>query len=173
MKQPRTKGKIKAHYGIKDYYKHFKQCNPDVKVDYKKYTEIISKFNKKIVELIIEDNLEYQLPHIGSSLSIKKDKRVPRIVDGELYNPTPVDWQATNKLWDTDEEAKEKKLLVRYTNSHTQKYVFRISFKKYLYPFINKKYYTFEPNRMFQRSLAARIKDDSKDRYDAFLLFKQ
>jgi len=170
-KAPRTEGKIKVDYGIEDYYRFFKLDNPEIKISYKEYSQIVSNFNEGLIELIIEDGLEYTLPHLGSTLSIKKDKRLPRIKDGKLYNPTPVDWMATNKLWDEDEEAREKKLLVRYLNTHTSKYVFKIAFKKYVYPFKNKKYYTFKSSRRFARQLAVRINDPDKDKYDAFLLY--
>lgn len=170
-KKPRTKGKIKSHYGIVDYYKAYRKDNPTSKVTKSLYSKIISRFNEELIDLIINENVEYNLPYLGSSLSIRKMKSVPRIVDGKLYNQTPVDWVATNKLWDEDEEAREKKLLVRYLNNHTSKYVFRISFKKYVYPFMNKKYYTYEKSRMFARLLGKRINDPDKDRYDTFLLF--
>ena len=171
MKNKRTQGKIKADYGVEDYYRFFKKDNPDIKISYQQFTKIINKFNERLVNLIIEDNLEYRIPHLGASLSIRKLKSSPRIVDGKLYNPSPVDWVTTNKLWDEDEEAKEKKLLVRYTNSNTSKYVFRVFFKKNIAPFINKKYYNFKTCRKFARAIAQRINDEDKDRYDAFLLF--
>ena len=173
MKNPRTKGKIPTHYGMTDYYKYFKKNNHDIKITAGRYSDIIKRFNEELINLIIEDNLDYKLPYLGASISIKKDKRIPKIVDGKLYNPTPVDWKATNKLWDEDEEARERKLLVRYNNNHTSKYVFRVYFKKYIYPFINKKYYNFDTCRKFARQLGARINDEEKDKYDTFLLYNQ
>jgi hypothetical protein len=170
-KNPRTEGKIKTHFGMKDYFKYFKKEYPTIDITNKKYYDIIADFNEKICELIINDNVEYNLPNLGSSLCVKKTKKVPKIVDGKLLNTTPVDWVATNKLWNEDEEAKEKKLLVRYSNYHTSKYVFRIYFKKYVYPFKNKKYFKFKSNRTFARLLAKRIKDEEQDKYDAFLLY--
>ena len=170
-KNKRTEGKIISHYGITDYYKYFKKDNPTLKITYQQYTKIIKQFNENLINLIIDENVTYVLPYLGSSLSIRKTKRIPRIVDGKLYNPTPVDWVATNKLWDEDEEAKDKKLLVRYNNNHTSKYVFRVSFRKYIHPFINKKYYNFQTSRKFSRLLAARINDENKDKYDTFLLY--
>lgn len=171
IKNPRTQGKIKTHYGIFDYFKFFKIKHPEIVIDRVKYSDIVSEFNQGIIDLIIEENLEYDLPYIGSTLSIKQEKRVPRIVNGKLYNTVPVDWVATNNLWREDSDAYEKKLLVRYTNSHSSKYVFRIYFKKYKQVFLNKKYYYFKPTRTFQRLLSARIKDDNKEKYNAFLLY--
>lgn len=171
-KKIRTEGKIPTHYGMRDYFKYFKSEYPNIKINSKKFSDVIKRFNEELVNLIIEENVEYKLPHLGASIAVRKDKRIPRIVDGKLHNPTPVDWKATNALWDTDEEAKERKLLVRYNNNHTSKYVFRINFKKYIYPFNNKKYYNFDTCRKFARQLGDRINDETKDRYDTFLLFK-
>ena len=171
IKNKRTNGVIKKHYGMKDYYNFFKKTYNNLDISRKIYNSIISDFNNKIVELIIEENLTYTLPYIGSSLSIRKEKKTPRIVNGKLYNTTPVDWVTTNKLWNEDIEAKEKKLLVRYTNSHTSRYVFRIYMKKYNYSFKNKKYYSFKPCRTFKRLLSARINDENKEKYDTYLLY--
>ena len=173
IKNPRSEGKIKAHYGMKYYYKHFKKLHPELKISNAVYYSVISDFNHEIIDLIIEDNLEYIMPYLGSSLSVKKSKRIPRIENGKLYNPTPVDWVATNKLWNEDEEARTKKLLVRYLNNHTSKYVFNIHFKKHIRSFMNKNIYSFKSNRTFARLLGKRINDDTKDRYDAFLLYKE
>ena len=171
IKNKRTQGKIKKDYGMPDYYKFFKKEYPELDIPNKKFYNVIADFNEKITELIIEENLDYQLPHLGSSIAVKKLKQVPVITNGKLVNKSPVDWVATNKLWNEDEEAKEKKLLVRFTNYHTSKYVFRLYFKKYIYSFKNKKYYKFKTVRSFARALATRIKDENKNNYDAFLLY--
>lgn len=171
IKNKRTQGKIKRDYGMPDYYKYFKKEHPELNIPNKKYYNVIADFNEKLTELIIEENLDYQFPHLGSSISVKKTKQVPSIVDGKLLNKAPVDWVATNKLWNEDEEAKEKKLLVRFTNYHTSKYVFFVYFKKYVYPFKNKKYFKFKTTRSLARMLGKRIKDENKNKYDAFLLY--
>ena len=92
-------------------------------------------------------------------------------MNGKLVNTAPVDWVVTNKLWNEDEEAREKKLLVRFSNSHTSKFIFRVFFKKYYLSFLNKKYYSFKTSRGFQRLLAKRIKDEDKEQYDSYLLY--
>ena len=171
IKNKRTAGKINADYSVKDYYKYFKTDNPDINITYKQYKAIVSKFNEEVINLIIHENVEYNIPYLGSTLSIKKDKRIPKIVNGKLYNTAPVDWVATNKLWSEDDEAREKKLLVRHLNSHSSKYVFRIYFKKFKLYFANKKLFSFKSNRKFQRLLSARIKDTTKENYESFSLY--
>jgi len=162
--------KIKSHFGLSDFFKFFSKQN-DYKIDKNTYNKIITDFNEEIRELIINDNLIYSLPHLGFEVVLKKDKRKPRIVNGKLINNIPVDWKATNELWNKNPESKKKKLLVRYRNSHTSGYIFRIYFKKFKCNLKNRSLYKFQPNRKFKRQLSARIKDPNKDNLDAFLLY--
>ena len=166
-----TKGDIQGYRNILKLVYHKKAEHPTLDINRTTYSNVISDINNEIVDLIIEKNLNYVLPYLGSSLSIKKVKRIPKIKNNKLFNTAPIDWKTTNELWNSDEEAKEKKLLIRYTNSHTMKYVFRIYFKKYISSFINKQYYSFKPCRTFQRLLGKRINDDTKNRYDSYLLY--
>ena len=171
MTNKRTEGKIKTHYGIRDYYKHYKSTCEDP-VDYKTYSKVISEFNESVIHEILNSSQEYNIPHLDLVISIRKDERKPKIKDGKLYNNSPVDWYRTNRLWDRDPEAKEKKILVRYLNTHTSGFVFRIYCKKFSSRLKNKSFYKFKPSRNFQRKLSERIKDNDKDSFDCFMLHK-
>ena len=48
IKNKRTDGKIKSHYGIKDYFKYFKEVYSDINIDSNKYRNIITDFNNSI-----------------------------------------------------------------------------------------------------------------------------
>lgn len=169
--QIRSKNKIKVHYGMKDYYDFYQETYNNPKITKALYNKIISAANKEIIELVLNQNIDYKLPHLGSVLTIRKDKRVPKIKDGKVINPAPVDWVTTKKLWADDEEAKEKKILVKHLNLHTSGYVFRIYMKKFGSSFRNRTVYKFKPSRNFARSLSDRIKDDNKDKFDTYLLY--
>lgn len=172
MTQPnRSKNKIKTDYGMKDYYKFYKEQYPDSKVTRAKYNKIISLVNEGIIEMMLNEGLEYKFPHINSTLIIRKDKRKPTIKDGKVINPSPVDWVKTKKLWQDEPDTKEKKILVRHTNSHTSGYVFRIYMKKFGATIKNRSLYKFKPARKFARALGDRIKDDNKDKFDTYLLY--
>lgn len=162
--------KHKADYGISDYRKYYKDNYGEI--DDALYKNIIKDYNESIIELIIEDNLIYTLPYIYFEIVIKKSKRKPKLVNGILINPNPIDWKTTKELWEKDAEAKEKKLRVRFNNSHTSGYVFRIYCKKFKSKLKYRSYFKFKPNRKFQRRLAKRINDPNKDNFDAFLLYK-
>ena len=163
--------KNKADYGLPDYFNFYSENIGNI--DRGLFSKIITEFNKGVVDLIIEESLVFYIPYIGFEIMVKKDKRKPKIVNGKLINNVPIDWKATNELWDENEEAREKKLLVRYNNSHTSGYVFRIYCKKFKGNIKNKNLYKFKPNRKFQRDLSARIKDPDKDNFDAYLLYNK
>ena len=163
--------KIKSDYGMRDYYNSYRKEYDNKDISPVLFNKILTDFNSGIIDLVIEHNLIFYMPFLGLEIFIKKDKRRPKIKNGKLINNIPIDWKATNELWDRNPEAKEKKILVRYTNSHTSGYVFRIYCKKFKSKIRNKRLYKFKPNRKFQRSLSARIKDPDKDNFDAFLLY--
>lgn len=167
----RSKNKIKVDYGMKDYYEYYKDTYTESSVSKSTYNKIISAANDAIIELMLETGIDYKLPHLGTTITIRKDKRVPKIVDGKVINTSPIDWVTTKKLWEQDPDAKEKKILVKYLNHHTSGFVFRIYMKKFGSAFKNRTVYKFEPSRKFKRSLSARIKDDNKDKFDTYLLY--
>jgi len=162
---------LKADFAIEDFHRFYNRTNPDNKLPYKKYSNIITDFNEGIIESMIETGLWFYMPTLGFELIIRKDKRKPKIVNGKLINNVPVDWYRTKQLWADDEQAKEQKKLVRFNNSHTAGYVFRIYCKKFKSHIKNKELYKFKPSRKFQRLLSTRIKDPDKDNFDAFLLY--
>lgn len=166
----RSGNKIMTHYGIREYYDYYCK-HSSTTVDKKTYVKILDDFNAGLIELILDKGIVYTTPSLGFELCIRKVKREPRIKDGKLINSVPVDYKATNELWAIDPEAKEKKILVRYRNTHSNKHIFYIRMIKTNYKYKNKKYYSFKPSRAFQRSLAKRIKDDNKDPFETFLLY--
>jgi|TARA_R110000851_G_scaffold314588_1_gene476693 hypothetical protein len=163
--------KNKSNFGMKDYYNFYDNNYEPYNVTRLIYNKIITDFNKELRKLIINQNLIYKIPYLYFEIMLKKEKRVPRIVNGKLINNVPIDWQKTNKLWAQDEEAKEKKLLVRYNNSHTSGYIFRIYCKKFNSKVKNKNLFKFQPNREFKRELSKRIKDTNQDNLNAYLLY--
>jgi len=170
MQMIRSNNKIKVHFGMRDYYSFYKKKYKK-NLSSKLYNKIITDANREILELILNEGLEYKLPYLSSTLTIRKDKRIPRIVDGKVINTSPVDWVTTKTLWESDAQAKEKKILVKYLNNHTSGYVFRIFMKKFGSSFNNRSVYKFEPSRKFKRGLSDRIKDDNKDKFDTYLLY--
>lgn len=167
----RGKAKIKTGYGIPDYYKFYKS-KVSKPVDSKTYNKVITEIHERIVDAIINDGLEPTFKFISYSLVIRKTKKVPKLKNGKLVNTMPINYKETLELWRNNPKAKEDKVLIRYLNNHTSRYVFRIKLLKAGHkPFKNKTYYRFKAARDFQRALAKRINDKDKDVFDAFLLY--
>ena len=162
--------RVKKDYGMSDYYNYYlkNSNNPQSKF---KFNKIVSEFNEGIVDLIINESIEFKPTKLQFTFCIRKTKRVPKIKEGKLINTTPIDWKATNQLWESDSEAKNKKILLRYLNNHTFKYIFRIKALKSGQNYKNKKYYKYKPARSFQRLLAKRILDNDLDNFDAYKLY--
>jgi len=171
-----SKNKIKVHYGMKDYYRFFisnfknndiaDDDNPYL-VDSNTFSKIISEANQMVREEILEERYDFKFPYNLGMLGIRKFKPKLGLDDnGKLVNRLPVNPRATRELWDRDEEAKKKKVLVRYTNKHSNGYVFSVHyFKKYKAKFKNKTLYKFEVVRGFKSELAKRVKQGLIDAY--------
>lgn len=166
----RTEGKINTDFGMKDYYKFYKS-NSKNPVDLKKFHKVVEEFNKGIVDLILNEDLEYKPVKLQMTFCVRKTLKVPRIKDGKLINTIPIDWKSTKQLWEDNTEAAEKKILLRFINNHTSKYVFRIKCLKYKTRYKNKKMFRFKACRSFQRLLAKRIMDPNKDNFNSYNLY--
>ena len=171
MNKDKRVHRFKADYGLANYRKFYKKkYNSDISA--KEYSSILRKFNRELTDLIVNESLTYTMPYLLFDISIKKIRRKPRIVDGKLVNPNPIDWKRTNELWEENEEAREKKLLVRFNNFHSSGYVFRVYCKKFKSKLKYRSHYKIKTNREFKLKVRDRIMDPDQDNYDEFLLYK-
>lgn len=170
LKSKRSKNKIPAHYGMYDYYKFFTKNNPNIEIDRTKFNKVISEFNEILCKYLIE-NLEYNLPFRLGKLEVLKEERELYLDEktGKVKDTNPPNWKETLKLWDSNKEAREKKILIRHNNNHTGGYVFRIYYNKSNAIYKNKKIYFFKPIRSLKRSITKRINDYSKQKYDTYI----
>ena len=163
----RGNGKLNTDFGIKDYYGYYKLTSKDSKPK-SLFNKIVYEFNKKIVDSIINDGLEYTPVKTQFTFCIRKNKRTIKLVDNKVVNTHPIDWKTTTELWKNDKDAKEKKLIIRFLNNHTSKYVFRILMLKVKNTYLNKRFFRYKPSRSFQRDLAKRILDPNLENYEAY-----
>ena len=84
-------------------------------------------------------------------------------VNGKVVTNLPIDWDTTFKLWFTDEQAKQEKILVRIENED----IFKVYYNKNKAEYTNKTFYDFKPNREIKRSLTKQARQGN---LDAFLL---
>lgn len=166
--------KILTHYGNPDYYKFYKSKyiksgNELFIISNSLYNQILSEFNQIIVETILDKGMEFKLPYNLGNIGIRKYKPVFRLdKNGNIIkNGLPINPIETKKLWDANPEAKEKRMFIRYTNKHSDGFVFKISYFKKKARFKNKSVYNFSFKRSFKRMLSFRVKEKS---IDAFLI---
>ena len=168
--------KIKVHVGMSDFYKHyclttFKEKkggrtivhdNSMYAIDRATYGQIVEFFHSRITDEIMLDNFEFKMPARMGTLSIRKRKPKLRFdEEGKLINTMPIDWKATNELWEEDPESKEKKKLVRHMNEHTNGYVPFWYYNPRTGTFRFKNAYKFNATRTVKRALSKVLKDDN------------
>lgn len=108
------------------YREHYSNC-----VDWVIYRNVWKDLTKILVEEMLINNYEWKFPCGLGSLQINKYKPKLRIKDNKLYTKNlKIDWKETKVLWESDLEAKEKKLKVYHTNSHTDGYKIVYSWRK-------------------------------------------
>jgi len=174
-----SSNRIKIHYGIGDYYDYYikqfsvkgvdNESNPFV-VDKNLYKKVIEAYHKEVKRLIIEEGYDFKIPYELGMLGLRKFKPTVKLDSkGNLINRLPVDLKSTMDLWKKDDNARENKVLVRFTNKHTNGYVFTVHyFKKYKARFKNKTLYSFETVRSFKKQVKALA---SVGAIDAYLLY--
>lgn len=165
-----TKHKNNTDYGMKDFFSYYNKHN-NYKLDRKTFSHIISEMNLAVVDTLLNERSDYRLPSRCGAIVIRKTKRKTKIIDGKVVNTHPPDWQKTKKLWESDEECRAKKIIIRHTNIHTDGYVFHILYSKASAFFKNKSFYEFKAARNFKRSLTERINDYVKTKFDSPKLY--
>lgn len=159
--------KIKCDFGITDYYKFYKSISKDPVIA-SMYKDILREYLDSIRDLISKKGYIYRFPQRMGRIEIRKTKKEVKIgKNGEIINKLPINWKKTNELWAENEIAKEKKIKIRYTNEHTNGYVFRPVYMKNTANYKNKSIYKMSINREMRRNTAGPIMSKA---LDAFLL---
>lgn len=159
--QPRKHKPLKV-YGLKDYYKYYKEkCENTNKniLPYKIFANIIWDTNDFLKNRIGNNGLSIMFPCDIGSLSLAKHEIKKCIVDGKLVTDAKVDWNKTLELWFEDKEAMNNKTLVRI-NRKDRCYV---AYNKEDAKFINKRYFLFQCNRQLKELVAKNYKDGKID----------
>jgi len=95
-------------------------------------------------------------------LYVTKKPTKNKIIDGKLENNMPIDWNRTMALWEEDNEAKEKKILIK----HNVPSVYKLTYDKHYISYPNKVYYHFGFNRQLKVTIKENI--NSGKLIDAF-----
>lgn len=147
----------------KDFYKFYrKQCKENgIKAlgRQAQYIKIINDINDSIINRITIKAEDYFMPEGLGIITVRKIKQ------NYEANKLPINWKATKDLWEEDEEAKEKKTLVRHLNEHTNGYIYRLVWIVDSRALKNKTFYHFKAMRKPARFLAKVTKGEVKIDY--------
>jgi len=161
------KNKVKPGYGIRDYFKFYTKEYTTTKheLEYKKYKDIVAEFNQSIIDEIVFKNYEFKLPYRLGILQLRKVKPEVKVNNGKIINKNPVNIRATMQLWEKDPTAKTRKILIRYTNKHTNGYIFFIKYYKTTANYKNKSVYNFEIFRKVNGLIKKAVTEYNIDTY--------
>lgn len=151
--------RVKVDYrsASKDNYKRFSTENPNVKVTYNEWLEIIYTFNEEFRDYILETGDKEKLPFGLGPFAITKKKRKTKITapDGKEHINLPIDWKKT----------KEKGKVIYNFNFHTEGYFFGwLWFKKQArmkFPTL----WRFKPSRVSSRMIKHYLDSDKEQQH--------
>jgi|AntDeeMinimDraft_6_1070357.scaffolds.fasta_scaffold05246_3 hypothetical protein len=159
------KRRIKSDYNTK-YFVDFIQTRLGKKygMTYPQVSKILSMYHKLAREDFAKGESIHFKEKLGNLQLYKEKRRVYIDENGELVNELPVNWTETFKLWKNKPDLKNK-TYIRYTNKHSDGFVFTTSYQISKATFKFKNVYSFQFNDMLKEMLHNNIMEGSVDAY--------
>ena len=159
--------RISARYSIRYFsaYSHYR-----IRKKYPQYTrEDVHRAIVMYFDLAQEDLSKGDKIHLVNklgSLYLTKEQRSVTYNEetGKVLNTLPINIPDTLKLWKSKPELRNK-TFVRYTNDHSDGFLFRLKYQLSRAIFKNKKIYCMQFNRTLKAKLVKNIKDKKVDAY--------
>ena len=149
---------ITNSYGLTDAYifykNHFKDLNKSY-VSNKIFSTIIKEVNLEICERLAQGEI-INLPFSCGKLILDCHSVKSRIENNKLIKPQTIDWKETLKLWNSDKEAFDNKLLIR----RTVPYIYRVVMLKTKVHYKNIEYTKFKTGRKLKLYLKKLAEED-------------
>lgn len=161
----RGKALIKKDYTTRHLYNFYKSTT-DNPVNYDVFLKFLfaeEGIINKIVNKLLYSAYIVSFPLIGNIYIKKYKPKIKFKPNGDLdirKSHIRIDWQNTKKLWESDSEAKEKKLKVYHINKHTKGYQYKFVWDKRRNILNNKTIYKFKPVRKIDRELSYILKNN-------------
>ena len=162
----RRKHLIKKSYTTKQAWRWVKKnkwLNINQPISERTFGKVI-----RLVNLALQDKLltgsYIKFPKRMGKLELIKTKSKIELTEEGIKTNIPIDWNKTVNYWSKDEEAYNKKLLLRVDN----RVVFRVKYNKKDAIYKNKSCFQFKVNRDFKKKLCEKIKNNE---LDAFLSY--
>jgi nucleoid DNA-binding protein len=137
----------------KDNYNNFCKKNPDIKLTFDEWRNIIYSYNEHFKNYILETGEKARLPFGFGEFSInKKKRRKTKNAQGKEFVNLPINWQRT----------KEKGKVIYNFNYHTEGYFFGWMWFKESTRLRNVNLWYFKPSRTTSRLLSHYINTNDK-----------
>lgn len=145
----RGKNKVTKDFTLKQVYEYYKSEHPndEFSVDEKTFRKIILKFNRRTMQLILEEARELILPYRLGVLRVKKMKM------NLSLNKARIDFGLSRKL----------NMTVRHVNDHSDGYYYRFYWDKTGCNAKNFTAYFFKGGRQNERRITELIKAKKVD----------
>ena len=141
-----------ASLTLRDLFKRYRKYYKKDATSKQVYDKVMELFHKKLMEKVIAESEEVNLPLLGS-LRIKKKQQYIDIDDPSRY--VSIDWKAT----------KECGKRVLHLNEDRNGYYYRFLWNKDTQKIRNKSIYKFVTTRNNKRTLAKTLKTNAKIDY--------
>lgn len=153
----KRKTKIKTNYRFNWLVRIFNYKHREFgKITTPEFRKIIETASDILIEKLFTTS-ELKFPYRLGYLCILKVKPTLKYVDGKLINRRPIIWSETVKLWEEDEEAWKKKLLIRSQLQHS----YILKYTKIGAVFNNKRFFKFKVNRNLTNEFSRRAIEGS------------
>lgn len=157
------KHKINNSFGVYNAYKLIRKnkwFNIGKPISEHDFYKIVRTVNNKLADLLSKGH-DINLPCQMGRLEIRKyDARITLQGDKVVTN-LPIDWDRTLKLWSEDEEAYQKRTLIK----REEKEIFKVYYNRGKANYTNKGFFAFDINRELKKKLKKNIKDGRIDAY--------
>lgn len=157
------KHKITNSFGVYDAYKYIRKnkwLNLDTPITEHDFYSIIRTVNNYLADLLSKGH-DITFPNRMGRLEIRKYDANISIVNGKVVNNLPIDWDRTLKLWSEDEEAYQKRTLIKME----EKEIFKIFYNRGKANYNNKGFFALRVNRELKKKLKKNIKEGRIDAY--------
>ena len=157
------KHKINNSFGVYNAYKLIRKnkwFNIGKPISEHDFYKIVRTVNNKLADLLSKGH-DINLPCQMGRLEIRKyDARITLQGDKVATN-LPIDWDRTLKLWSEDEEAYQKRTLIKME----EKEIFKVYYNRGKANYTNKGFFAFDVNRELKKKLKKNIKEGLVDAY--------
>lgn len=157
------KHKINNSFGVYNAYKLIRKnkwFNIGKPISEHDFYKIVRTVNNKLADLLSKGH-DINLPCQMGRLEIRKYDAKITLQGDKVVTNLPIDWDRTLKLWSEDEEAYQKRTLIKME----EKEIFKVYYNRGKANYTNKSFFAFDINRELKKKLKKNIKDGRIDAY--------